>query len=103
MSGLWFLIDSLAVYRLTRLVAADTIAERFRSWFLYRFVYDDVANVRPGREAWEGFVECRWCVGVWVAIGVTTAEWAAPVVWHPVGFMLAVACAAPLLARLEDD
>jgi len=94
----WFslLVDAVAVYRLTRLISADTILEPVRSRIMFR---------RDGtpREWWSELLGCRWCVGVYVGVGVALARWVIPDVWSWVAYAWALAAAAPLLARLEDD
>lgn len=51
------LLIGLASYRIWRLVAEDTITEGLRVRFL------------PGQV--EGFIYCPWCLGTWLAFGVT--------------------------------
>lgn len=94
----WFhlVLDALAVYRLTRLVVADGITESIR---------DRIIQKRDGstREWWEALLTCRYCVGIYVATGVTLAQWAIPNEWQWMAYMLAIASAAPLIAGLEPD
>lgn len=52
----------LASYRLWRLVAVDTILDKPRDWLLVRV---------PGYI--ETLITCPWCLGSWVAFGVTWA------------------------------
>lgn len=53
-------IIGAASYRLWRLVAEDAITEPAREWVLER-------SPEKVRE----LVECPWCLGSWVAFGVT--------------------------------
>lgn len=56
MTALHLVLAALACYRLTRLVTADKITERFRDW----------ANAR--RRDWPGYLSgCDWCLSIWLA------------------------------------
>ena len=56
MTALTLALVALATYRLTRLVTADKITERFRDW----------ANGR--KRSWPGYlVGCDWCLSIWLA------------------------------------
>lgn len=121
MTWLALVVDALAVYRLTRLVTADTLTQTGRDWII-RWSYNRWRPSVPTHEDELGsgtlqsmaqsdewlapslakLITCRWCAGVWVAAGVTAARWCAPVLWGPPAWGLAVSCAAPLLARFED-
>jgi len=105
-------IDVLATYRLTRLATADTISEPWRRAVLGRVGLPPAES--PGATAQEAveadgdpprlatLVTCRWCAGVWIAVGVGVARAAAPQVWSPVARALALSAGAALVARLED-
>jgi hypothetical protein len=54
------LVIGLASYRLWRLVAEDAITEGPREWVLAR-------SPEKVRE----LIECPWCLGSWLAFGVT--------------------------------
>jgi len=84
-------VGGLAVYRLTRLVVEDTIAEPIR---------DRIVEAAPeGRLAY--FLTCPWCVSVWVGFAWAGLAVAAPAVAAPVGAALAWSAAAGLLSSLE--
>lgn len=124
MTWLALILDGLAVYRLTRLVTADTLTQPWRDriirWSYLRWsdtigpdeVAEDVmgsGSVQRMAEADEHevpwlaqLISCRFCAGVWCAALVTAARWCVPTLWGPPAWGLAIACAAPLLARLED-
>lgn len=53
----WILVIGIASYRLWRLVAEDSITEPARTRYLGGWI--------------EELVECPWCLGSWVAFGVT--------------------------------
>lgn len=56
----WALIIGAAAYRLWRLVAEDSITEGPREWLFART-----------HEKVEELGTCPWCLGSWVAFGVT--------------------------------
>lgn len=81
--------DSLAAYRITRLITEDAIFGRPR---------DAVADL-----PFLGSVtSCRWCASVYVGFGVVAARRYLPRAWAPVAEALALSAGAALLARLED-
>lgn len=84
-------VGALAVYRVTRLVVEDTIADPIRNRI--------VEAAPEGRLAY--LVTCPWCVSVWVAAGWAGLAVAAPAVAAPVGAALAWSAAAGLLSSLE--
>jgi hypothetical protein len=85
-------VDALAAYRITHLITEDTIPfGRARTFITDRW---------PGSLAAE-WVECPWCAGMAVAVGVTLARALIPRWWtHPA---TAFACSAitGLLATWE--
>lgn len=116
LSSMWaqLLVDALATYRLTRLATADVISEPVRMAVLRK----TGAEPPPGEEdptAQEvvesmkdpprlaTLITCRWCAGMWIAVGVTAARAVAPRVWEPVARGLALSATAVLLSRFEDD
>ena len=70
--GWWqFVLLAAAAYRIFRLLAFDTITERWRERLLEKI----------DREAddpkWRTFVTCPWCAGFWI----TVAWWLAWLQW----------------------
>lgn len=107
-------VDGLATYRLTRLATADVISEPVRQAVLRKVgaepppgeddptAQEVVESLKdPPRLA--TLVTCRWCAGVWIAAGVGAARLLAPRAWDPVARSLALASAAVLMSRFEDD
>lgn len=117
-------VDALAVYRLTRLVTEDVLLDPFREAVI-RWAYTsdperehdlpDRPTIidRAGPDAWQDLahtdhdpprlatlVQCRWCAGVWVALGVVFVarrfRW-----WPAMADALACSAVAGLAARLE--
>lgn len=61
-----WILAALTCYRLTRLVTADVITQRFRTW---------VAD----RSFWASYlISCDWCLSIWIAPFV-----AAPAILYP--------------------
>lgn len=106
-----FLILSLAILRVIRLVSYDNITLFLREAFL------DAKKVRYADEG-EEFIErvpsensfkrtvskllnCPWCVGVWIALGVAYLYFAYPMAW--IFFLiLALSSVASLLQLLSN-
>lgn len=114
------LLDALAAHRLTRLVTADVITapvrDRIIEWAYDRdgateevladadaYGWTDAAINDDDPPKLATLVTCRWCAGVWIAVGVVLARRVIPRQWAPVSDMLAVAAAAALIAGLEDE
>lgn len=115
-------LDALAAYRLTRLITLDELLHEPRE-AIVEAAYN-AANKRTAercREAeltsWAAvaiedvddheapklavLVTCRWCTGMWVALGVVAVRrfrW-----WRPLRDALALGSAAALVAGLERD
>ena len=70
MTALIIVVWFLAVMRVTRLINFDTIMDWLHTWVGGRF----------GPGSWQAsFLECPWCVGMWVAL---YTAWA-PLVFVP--------------------
>ncbi len=70
-----FVLSSFAVATLTRLVVADTIADRPREWL-------------SRSEAVEKLITCPWCVSFWLSIAV---GWVAAWNGYEVGLLTTLA------------
>ncbi len=84
-----FLLISLAVFRLTRLVCYDVITEFIREW---------LAKHEQGTffGTMSALVHCPWCTGLWFSFFVAFSYFATPLAW-PVILVLAVASVATTL------
>ena len=85
-----FLVDCLAVFRLTRLVTRDRITEPLR------------AKAETGPEWLRYLSGCAWCASPYVAVGVVLARKWAPGVWEPAARVLAFSAVTGLLAETVD-
>jgi hypothetical protein len=84
----WLLLDALAVFRLTRLVNADSILDGPRQTLLAR--------------RWTRtylFVTCPWCVSVWAAVVVVILTVNAGTWWSWVAAVLAGSAVGGLLSE----
>lgn len=111
------LLDSLAAYRITRLITADTILDGPRDALVLRaYARRDGANPKEAPpDGWADFardnpqapklatlVTCRACASVHVAALVVIARRRFPRAWSPIAEALALSAVAALMARLED-
>lgn len=62
----------------------------------------DYARADPTAPKLATLLTCRWCAGMWVALGVVVARAAAPKAWAPLARALAFSAVAGLGVRLED-
>jgi hypothetical protein len=115
------LVDAIAAYRLTHLVTTDRITRRFRVWVAKREYgdlarqhapHEPMADVLGGSDAWwderptidadpplgSEFVHCPWCVGMWIALGITAARRYADQAWEPLARALVVSAVAGFLS-----
>lgn len=110
------IVDAVAVYRLTRLVTADSIAEPIRDQVV-RLGYAWADRPLPDasdRELAEAAMDdpdhpklvelasCRWCASFWLAVAVVFVRWRWPRAWEQAADVLTFSAVAALLARLED-
>jgi hypothetical protein len=92
-------LDALASYRVTRLLVSDGIIDRPRDALMERLR-------RRERDKLVELIECPWCTGFWVALGVVVARRLAPRVWDPIARVFAYSAAAGFVAtrvRSLDD
>jgi uncharacterized protein DUF1360 len=84
-------ILALGIYRFWRLFAEDTILDGPRKWLVglgYRWADGDPLPTRY-REKWSVFIECPWCSGAWMTIGIFLL-W----VWFPTEVLVVCSVAA---------
>jgi hypothetical protein len=112
-----FVVDALAVYRLTRLATKDTVTEAARERWI-ETAYETERNVRrpmyDGPRPWHTTLEndddppklaylitCPFCVSVYVAVAAVAARTLVPGVWRPVARAAALGAVGALLGGLE--
>lgn len=114
------LVDALATFRLTRLVATDVIFDRWRDGLIERaYIAEDtrdeaaarwltgedapgqwaeVVAADPDPPKLATLVTCPWCAGMYVAAGVVLARRLAPRPWGAAAKVLALSAAAGIIA-----
>lgn len=94
-----FLLISLAIFRITRLVVYDKITQFLRDAFMRsRELLGDDGNVYIERAPYAGgpmrtisdLLQCPWCTGMWATVVVVFAYYAFPFAWYLI-LVLAVA------------
>lgn len=83
-------IDTLAAYRLTRLIQTDTFPV---SIAVREFVR------KNGSDTLLEMMECPWCLGFWVSAGVASARAVAPRQWSFLAKALATSAVVGVLAN----
>lgn len=101
-AAVWLLVDSLAVYRLTRLIARDTITRPLRRWFQARADPDQYFGlmVRPVGVFTE-IIACMWCLSIYFAAVVVGLTWWVPFWWSFGAALLAFSAVAGWLGDKE--
>lgn len=81
-----WLLDTLATFRITRLVVDDRITQPLR---------ERVWQQHPPEQGGVGFlISCPYCTSVWAAAGVVAMRRVIPRAWSPVAELLAIAAVA---------
>lgn len=84
----------MAVFRLTRLLTEDKVAEGLRA---------RVAHRHPPEKGGVGYlITCPWCSSMYIGFGAVAARRFAPRVWGPVASALAASAAAGLLSSRDE-
>ena len=90
------LLLALAIFRITRLIAYDTITEGLRSRFFEEMEEDSETYLIP-----TGFVgkliSCHWCVGFWVSVIVYLGYVLIPIIANHIIIIFALAGLASIL------
>lgn len=107
--------DGFATYRLTRLLAADTITATPRNWLVAKAYRKAGRDDQPQQSWTEYAVEdpdvpkaaaglvCRFCWSMHCAAFAVLARRFAPKAWDLLARGLALSAVGALLAGLEDD
>lgn len=80
------ILDSLAVFRLTRLILDDSITQPIRD-----------AVLEANSPKMVELFTCPWCMSVWMGIGVVAARTIAPKAWNYPRRVLAFSAVAALI------
>lgn len=93
LTPLVLLVDGLATYRVTRLITEDHAPlGPVRDWVMDRWPNSPLAN----------WMNCPWCAGLWVAVGVTATRTLAPQWWPRAASTLALSAITGALATWEQ-
>lgn len=96
-------LDALAVFRITRLIVADSITASLRARLIGRSYegqprhMDGTRVAVAARPKLAEFLGCAWCVSAWVAVPVVAAQALIAGVWLYVSAVLAFSAVAGLL------
>lgn len=85
-----FVIDSLATYRLSRLVTTDTITEPVRNKIWDKF--------SPQETKLGYLITCNWCTSIWMGAGVAVARELAPKTWNVAATALAASAVTGIIS-----
>jgi len=98
-----FVIDALAVHRLTRLATRDEITREVRET-----IQKELATLSESRlvsaktvEKLDYVMTCDWCMSVWVAFFAYLLKKYVPNVWSVVKYVLAASTITGLIATYE--
>ena len=89
-----------AVWRVTRLITKDTIADPFRSWV------ENHTKAKAGRKVWTFFddlIVCPWCVSIYISAGLVALADRYYSVPAPVFVWLTASAVTGLLVMSEPD
>jgi len=108
------LVDIAATHRITRLITRDRVAAPLReAWICEQYErigrfpdlvgesWSETMAADPHPPEWARFVECPWCVSMWVAAAAAAARALVPRWWDPLARVLAASSVASLAITLE--
>lgn len=98
-----FVVDVLAIYRLTRLATRDEITEGLRETIekeLGTAVDAKLITEKTG-EKLVYMLRCDWCMSIWVALFAFTLKRYVPHVWNNLKYVLAASAATGMIASYE--
>lgn len=90
---------SLAVFRVYRLLAEDTILDRPRAWLLGLGLWHEGQPIPRSYRATLGeFITCGWCLGLWISFAAWGCWWLAEDVTVAISVPLAISAIVGLIA-----
>lgn len=93
-----WLLDALAVWRLTRLLAVDGLTSDLRDWVTE---WAETGPPSTSKNKLAELVGCPHCVSVWAALGVVCVARRSPW-WPAMADALALAAVSSLIADARD-
>lgn len=98
-------VNALAAYRLTRLWTRDSLPPlpAIRQHVLQKL--DEIQDAKGSHEAHPlaALVDCPWCIGFWISVGVVGAATLTPRAWRPLATALAFSAVVANIAVREPD
>lgn len=98
-----FLIDALAVHRVTRLATRDEITENIR-----KMLEAEIELTRTTGIISQGLADkltyvlrCDWCASIWIAMTVAALKKYIPDVWGKIRLVLAASTVTGMIASYE--
>lgn len=98
-----FLIDVLAIYRLTRLATRDEITESLRETIekeLGTAVNAKLITEKTGKKL-VYMLGCDWCMSFWVSLFALALKKYVPNLWDNLKYVLAASAATGMIASYE--
>lgn len=86
-----WIVDALAVYRITHLITGDVILEDIRNPIVEWSIDNHHRKLRT-------FVTCPWCVSPYAAVAVMVARRRFPALWGPIATALAYSAVSGVVA-----
>lgn len=92
----WLIVYALTSFRLTRLWTRDSLPPLP--------ALRNKVQLKWGRHAWVELMDCPWCAGFWISVGVmlVSSSPLAPV-WQWVAVPLALSAVAGLLSAVREE
>ncbi|WP_249315295.1 DUF1360 domain-containing protein [Bacillus sp. FJAT-49711] len=104
-----FLLMSLAIFRITRLIVFDQITAFIRAPFLMEYEETNILGQKEtyllaregGLRGWIGkLISCYWCTGIWVALGTFILYMYFPIIMDPIILIFALAGMAAFIETI---
>ncbi|MBS4198698.1 DUF1360 domain-containing protein [Bacillus sp. FJAT-49732] len=111
-SWIKFVLVSLAIFRITRLIVFDQITAFIRAPFLMEF--EETNNLgekesylvprEGGLRGWIGnLISCYWCTGIWTSVAVVFFQWKFPVIMDPIILIFGLAGMAAIIETIVQN
>ncbi|MBS4193667.1 DUF1360 domain-containing protein [Lederbergia citri] len=108
-SWIKFVLMSLAIFRVTRLIVFDKITAFIRAPFLMEYEETNLLGEKEtylvprekGLRGWIGkLISCYWCTGIWVATAVFIFQWFFSFIVDPILIIFALAGMAAIFESI---
>jgi len=111
-SWIKFVLVSLAIFRITRLIVFDQITAFIRAPFLMEYEQTNLLGEKEsylvpresGLRGWIGkLISCYWCTGIWTAAAVVFFQWKFPVIVDPILLVFGLAGMAAIIETIVQN